>query len=180
MGGFQFAVDGFAHTLAVLLLISRLSDVISTRLITPRLRLEANPIVRRLGWPFAAATLLIALIPYINAPLGVTLLAGSLLVSASNLSRGWIAHALGEDEYYAVVLRAARAGRRGAALGFVLCSAAFLALAGAVLMWLSANPSAWGYWFGMGIIAYGLVLALHGSGFVVRVFRAARATAPSA
>ena len=90
--------DGFTHLLAFLVLLSRIGDVVSTRLVTPTLRLEANPIVRRLGWRFAATTLVIAVVPYFLLPLGVVVLTTSLLVAGSNLSRGWLVHALGEAE----------------------------------------------------------------------------------
>jgi hypothetical protein len=40
------------HVIAFLLLIARLGDVGSTYLLSPTLKLEANPIMRRLRWPF--------------------------------------------------------------------------------------------------------------------------------
>jgi hypothetical protein len=162
--------DGFTHLLAFLVLLSRIGDVVSTRLVTPTLRLEANPIVRRLGWRFAATTLVIAVVPYFLLPLGVVVLTTSLLVAGSNLSRGWLVHALGEAEYEDLLLRAASRGRRRVALGFILAGAAHVALAGVVLMWLS-TPSQWGYYSGLGVLTYGLVVAIHGSAFAIRLFR---------
>jgi hypothetical protein len=41
--------DGFTHLLAFFVLLSRIGDVVSTRLVSPTLRLEANQIVRRVG-----------------------------------------------------------------------------------------------------------------------------------
>ena len=38
------------------------------------------------------------------------------------------------------------------------------------MMWLSA-PSQWGYYSGLGVLLYGLVVAIYGSLFVVRLFR---------
>jgi hypothetical protein len=163
---------GFTHILAVLLLFSRIGDVVSTRLATPTLRLETNAIARRLGWPFAAATLLVALVPYYSPPMGVALLAASLLVTGSNLSRGWVAHVLGEADFEEILLRAARRGRRRVVLGFVLAGAAHVMFAGLLLMWLSGSVG-WSYWFGMGMLGYGLVMSVHGSLFVLRLFRRA-------
>ena len=57
--------DSLAHVLCGLILLGRLGDIISTWLITPKLDLEANPIVRRLGWRFAVLTVLICLVPYV-------------------------------------------------------------------------------------------------------------------
>jgi hypothetical protein len=164
--------DWFTHVLALLVLLSRIGDVVSTRLITPTLRLEANPLVVRLGWRFAIATLLVALIPYFMTTLGVAVLTVSLLVAGSNFSRGWVAHAIGEAEYEEFLLRAASRGSRRVAVRFILAGAAHVVLAGAVLMWLS-TPSQWGYYFGFGVVAYGLVVAVHGSRFVNRLFRRA-------
>jgi hypothetical protein len=108
-------VNGFTHLLAALVLLSRLGDIVSTRLVTPKLRLEANPIARRLGWPFAFATLLVAAMPYFDARIGVAVLAASLLVSASNFYRGWFIRAIGEEEFEQLVLRAAHDAPRHSA-----------------------------------------------------------------
>ncbi len=162
--------DWFTHLLAFLVLLSRISDVVSTRLITPTLRLEANPVVRRLGWGFAFTTLLIGLIPYFMTTFGVVVLTTSLLVAGSNFSRGWVAHAIGEAEYEEFLLRVASRGSRRVAVSFILAGAAHFALAGAVLMWLSAQNQ-WGFYVGVGVLFYGFVVALHGSLFVSRLFR---------
>jgi hypothetical protein len=61
------------HVIAFLLLLARIGDVGSTYLISPALKLEANPIIRRLRWPFAGITILVAAIPYYSVPLGLTL-----------------------------------------------------------------------------------------------------------
>lgn len=165
-------INGFTHFLAALVLLARLGDVVSTRLVTPRLLLEANPVARWLGWPFALATLFLAVIPYFDAGIGVALLAVSLLVSASNFYRGWFVRAIGEEEFEQLVLRAARRGRRAEALGFVIASGTSALIAGVVLMWLS-GASSWGYWFGFGIVIYGFAIGGHGSLYVLRVFRRA-------
>jgi len=72
------------HLLCALILLSRLGDIGSTYLVTPKLRLEANPIVRKLGWWFAVATLLLCLVPYYWTPAGIIILIPSLMVSAAN------------------------------------------------------------------------------------------------
>lgn len=46
----------------VRILITRIGDIVSTRLITPTLKIEANPIVRRLGWKFTWAALAVCLV----------------------------------------------------------------------------------------------------------------------
>ena len=172
-----FRADWFTHIVAVLVFFSHLGDILSTRLATPTLKLEANPLMRRGGWPLVYGTLLIALIPYYSLPIGVAFIATSLLVTSSNLSRGWIAHTLGEAEYEALLLRVATRSRRSIALRFVLGAATNVIFAGLLLVWLSGSALTWTYWFGVGIVLYGLAIAFHGSLFVVRLYR--RAAVPS-
>jgi hypothetical protein len=160
------------HVLALLILISRLGDVGSTYLVTPTLQLEANPIVRRLGWRFATATLALCVVPYASMTLGVMLLVPSLLVSASNSARIWMARTLGEAEYWELLMRVARQSRLSHALAGVCASAAFVVLTGLVVLLFYPNPSEdWAFWIGAGIINYGIVMALHGSLALVRLFR---------
>jgi hypothetical protein len=59
----MLTMQWLTHLISFLLLLSRLGDIGSTYLITPTLKLEANPIVRRLKWRFAAVTILAAAIP---------------------------------------------------------------------------------------------------------------------
>ena len=96
------------HLLCALILIARIGDIGSTYLVTPTLKLEANPIMKRLGWRFALATLLICLIPYYSTALGIVALVHSLLLSASNIRLVWFARAYGEREYYELLLRTAK------------------------------------------------------------------------
>jgi hypothetical protein len=160
----------FPHLLAALVLLSRLADVISTYLVSPTLALEANPLARRGGWPFALSTLLVCLLPYYSTATGVVALTVSMLVAGSNLSRCWVARALGEAEYRAMFVRAASRGERHWSIVLVLASSLCPAIVGLLLMWLS-SPNEWGYWFGTGILLYGAAIAVYGTAFVVRLFR---------
>ncbi len=162
--------------LFVLLFVARCGDILSTRLATPHLKLEANPIVRKLGWPFAFATLLIALLPFLDVRLGIVALVPSLLVSSSNFARVWMMRTLGEEEMQALMRRAAAKSKRSRALLCVMASAFFIVLAGAVLMWLSTPADAAAF-FGAGIILYGFVVALYGSAQVKRLFQSVQAEA---
>ncbi len=159
------------HFLAFLVLVSRVGDVLSTYLLSPTLLLEMNVIARRGGWTVGVLSLLLCLVPYYSTALAVAVLTTSFLVTGSNFSRCWVARALGEAEYRAVFERAARRARRSSALVFVLASAACPLFVGMLLMWFSGGETEWGYWFGVGIAVYGLALALHGSNFVLRLFR---------
>ncbi len=162
------------HVLALLILVSRIGDIGSTYLVTPTLQLEANFVVRRLGWRFALASLSLTAVPYYSRELGLMILMPSLMVSASNSGRIWVARTLGESEYKELVLRLARQSRLSHAVAGVWASAAFVALTGLVLLLFYPDPSRdWAFWIGMGILLYGFVIALHGSLAFVRLFREA-------
>jgi len=160
----------FTHFLVGLVLLSRLADVGSTYLVSPTLALEANPVANRGRWPFALITLLACLLPYYSAPLGVVVFTVSFLVAGSNLSRAWVARALGESEYRAMFVRAATLGRPHSAVAFTLASSTCTAVVGLLLMSFSGETQ-WGYWFGVGILVYAGAIAFYGSAFVLRLFR---------
>ena len=170
----QFIYNNFKHILCFLILVSRLGDIISTYLVTPTLKLEANPIVRKLGWRFAFLTVFICLIPYYHTGLAVMVLVPSLLVTSSNISKYWAVKTIGEDEYSKRLLISAGKSRLSHALFSVLASSFFVILAGFVLLFLCPDHSNWGYWFANGIILYGFIAALYGSLSFYRLFKKAR------
>lgn len=160
------------HLLCILILLSRIGDIGSTYLVTPTLKLEANPIMKRLGWWFALATLSICLIPYYSTAAGIVILIPSLMISASNTGKIWFARAYGESEYHALLLRTAKRSKLWHALLPTIAAAMFIALIGLVLLLLSPDPSKdWGYWFGFGFLGYAFVIGFHGSLFFIRLFK---------
>jgi hypothetical protein len=168
------------HVLAVLLLISRLGDIGPTYLITPRLRLESNPIVRRLGWRFVVASILLCLVPYFNEAAGVMILVPFLLVAAANARSLWFARAIGEEEYHAMLMRAVRRSRLVQAVVPIWVSAGFTLMIGLVVLLFYPDPSTdWGFWVGTGVLLYAFIVALYGTLTVRRLFRQGAAT-PSA
>jgi hypothetical protein len=163
------------HLLCALILLSRLGDIGSTYLITPKLKLEANPIVRKFGWWFAAATVFVCLIPYYSTSLAIIVLVPSLMVSAANASKIWFARAYGEADYHELLLRVARRSRLSHALAPTVAAATFMALIGLVLLLLSPDPARdWGYWFALGFLTYAFIVGFYGSLFFVRLFRKAK------
>jgi hypothetical protein len=167
-------MDTFVPGIAAAVLVGRLGDIVSTRLATPTLALEANPVARRLGWPLAWASLLLCLVPYYDPGLGVVAAVVSFFVSGSNFSRVWIMRALGEREYLEMIHRAARRTTLGAMVGFVLASACAFAIPGIALC--AFGDGFWTTYFGLGIVVYALAVALHGSAAARRVWRGANLT----
>jgi hypothetical protein len=152
------------HVIAFLLLLARLGDVGSTYLISPTLKLEANPIVRRLRWPFASVTILAAAIPYYSLPAGVAFLVVSLLVCASNCSRVWLVRTMGESEYHLLIIGIARRAPLALSLVFCLLSPLCMATIGGVLLLFYPSPKDdWAAWFAIGFIMYAMVVGLYGS-----------------
>jgi len=135
----------FEHILCVLILITRLGDIISTRLATPTLILEANPLVRRLGWRFAMSSILVCLVPYYNTALGMSLFVAYCIVCMFNFMRVWQMRTMGEVEYHALMLTLARRSSLVRALVPFLIGQAFLASIGFVLMILSPDLSGWAF-----------------------------------
>jgi hypothetical protein len=130
--------------------------------------------VRRLRWPFAVATMLVSFIAYVDTTLAVMLLVPCLLICASNFSKVWMLRTMGEDAYLEMLIGIAGRGKLSRAIVGVLVSAAFTALAGVVLMFLSTQRS-WGLPFGMGIVTFAIVQVYFGVLSYRRIFRLARA-----
>lgn len=161
------------HGLALLILVGRIGDIWSTLFLTPNLALEANPVIRRFKRPALAAGFLLCLVPYFDVNLGVMVAVPFLLVTASNLSRAWMARVLGEREMEALFLRAASRSSLALALGLAWGVALFFALAASILWWLAGdNAIAW--YFAAGLALYGLLFALHTSFAFVRLFHSVR------
>jgi hypothetical protein len=176
----HFVATHFEHLLCGLILVGRVGDIGTTYLATPKLKLEANPIARRLGWRFALLTLLVCLIPYYSTPLGVMVAVPSLMVSSSNAARLWTMRALGEEKYLEFIYLAARSGKLSHAIAGLLVSQMFLALVALLLLLLSPDPDVyWGFWIALGILLYAFAMCLHGCLFLRRIFRAARQAVPA-
>ena len=104
----DIAYANLPHVLCALLLIARVGDIGTTYLVTPNLELEANPVVRKLGWPFALVTLGACFLPYVSMPAAVTALITFLLVSAGNAGKIWMVRTIGEKAYAALLIDVAR------------------------------------------------------------------------
>jgi hypothetical protein len=168
-----------AHVLCALILLGRLGDIISTWLITPRLDLEANPLVRKLGWRFAVLTVLLCFVPYASPILGVMLVPPFLMVSGSNISKIWMVRAVGEK---AVLQNSVQAARNSTFRGAVTCallSGNLFILTGLVLVYLvrlevPRTQVSWlAEYFGYGIATFGLAILIHGTFYLRRIFRLA-------
>ena len=170
------AHEGLKFTIAALLLISRLGDIGSTYLASPKLELESNSVIRRFRWPFAVLTILVFIVPYWDIGSGIVLMVASLLVAASNSSKIWLIRAMGETEYYALMVRMAARAKPVPSLIYSLMPALFMSILGGTVMFL--YPSEYtdlGYHVGLGILGYALVVAFYGPATFMRYRKASQA-----
>ena len=155
----EFIFDNIKHVLCVLILGARLADIISTYLTTPSLRLEANPLVKRLGWSLPLASVVACVLPYLTVGGGMVVLVVSLWVSADNIARLWFIHALGESAYHDMVQRALDRGSPTELFLTMYAKTICIMVMGSILCVLAyASPEPpLSFWFGVGILSYGFV-----------------------
>ena len=153
----------FRLILAALILISRLADIGSTYLVSPGLQLESNPVVRRWKWPYAFLTLSVCVLPYWSVGAGIVVMVASLLVAASNSSKILLSRTLGESEYRALLVATAARAELIPGLIFTLLPALFMAILGWAVMYFYPTPETdLGYYVGLGILGYAMVVAIYG------------------
>jgi hypothetical protein len=172
----SFFASHYRECLAAGVIVGRLADIGSTWLATPKLALEANPLARRLGWPFAWASLGLCVLPFAGDwgwAAAVPVIVASLFVAASNCSRALLPRTLGEAEYLAVLERAFSRASRPLGYGLIAVSSALVAAAGGLLMLFYPRAEEPAFQVGLGIVAYGAAIAVHGSAFARRMFRQA-------
>ena len=143
-----------------LILIGRTGDLFSTWIATPNLVLEGNPVARRLGWKYGvplnfALALLVGCWPLPAISLTTT----SLLVAARNLQSAWLMRTLGEDHYRHWMSDRLAESPRGLAWGCFLGEAVLFAAVGVALM-VFARWQLVPFAIGLGLVAYGFVVAL--------------------
>jgi hypothetical protein len=170
----SFIANHFVHVLAGLVLVSRIGDIGSTWLVSPKLLLEANPLVRRSGYRFAFTSLLACLLPYYNTALGVIVLILSLLVTASNLRGAWVIRTIGEAEYVAIIETALRKSTKIEAFALTLAPAACFGLISGVMWYLSPDPRSWGHYPAVAFAYHAAGVAIFNSLWLRRAFRRAQ------
>jgi hypothetical protein len=162
----EFLFDNIQHVLCVLILGARLADIISTYLATPSLKLESNPVVKRLGWSFALTSVAVCIIPYWHVGAGMVVLVVSLSASADNIAKLWFIHALGESAYHDMIQRALDRGSPRELLLTMYAKTICILVLGSLLCVLTYSfpEPPLSFWFGVGILSYafvGLWMGMH-------------------
>ena len=153
-------VDNSVHVIAGITVCSRIADVWTTYQATPTLKLEANPIAKRLGWRFALLSVLVGLVPYAWPPSGVVILTASFMVAASNASKLVMAKALGEEELAALNRRVLLATPPWPGLLLLVTPAFFVGALGGTVLFFYPEASEWGYYIGLGMLVYALAILI--------------------
>jgi len=168
--------QSFKLILAALILVSRLADIGSTFLASPKLQLESNPVVQRWKWPYAFLTLFVFVLPYWSVGAGIVVMVASLLVAAANSSKILMSRTLGESEYRALIVATAARADLIPSLIYTLLPALFMAILGWIVMYFYPDPDTeLGYYVGLGILGYAMVVAIYGPLTFLRNRRAGKA-----
>jgi hypothetical protein len=137
-------------------------DFLSTYIATPDLRLEANPIAKKLGWRWMIPLNIILCLLVAETLAGsLIILVASLMVSGSNFSRAIGARGLGADRSSLISGEALRNLRPGWALALNSASAAMFILVG-LIFFVLPDPELIQYG-SLGIIAFGAALLIYGN-----------------
>ena len=156
-----FLMENVRHIVALGILLGRIGDVTTTYLSSPKLKLESNPLVRKLRWPLAAATLLLCLIPYLDLRVGIMLMVVFFLVCLSNSLRLWLVRSIGEDEYFQLLLSAAGKADYRVSLILNFIPGVFMSLLALALLVFYPDSTENGYWFAHGILAYAIITMIY-------------------
>lgn len=160
------------------LVFARGMDLLSTWLATPNLRLEANPIARKLGWRWGLPVNLILCGCVAAWPLTAVIISTtSLLVAARNFQSVWLMRTMGEDAYRHWMVQRMSETPPMMYLGCLFAQVALTAIVGLALVLLCGDPAGrdWvPYGIGVGIVAYALAVLIFTLISVWRLRRMAR------
>ena len=164
----------FTGVLVAGMLVARGLDFFSTWAVTPKLELEANPLIRRVSWGrMALLNLPLLALPLLHQGLSITFIVTSLLAAGTNLTAGALARGMGEAQQLARQREAIRRIGLTRALSLNSAGALVIALAGLFLMWLGLPPQRHAWWGGLGVAMFGLSGLVHFNLAIVRLHRAA-------
>lgn len=143
-----------------LLLFARGMDFLSTWVATPNLRLEANPIARRLGWRWGIPVNIVFSAVFALWPLtAVIIVTTSFLVAARNFQSAWFMRSAGERGYQLWMSERLEETPRSLFLFCLVAQASLIAAVGVALV-LYGGSMLIVTGIGMGIIAYAAAILI--------------------
>ena len=167
--------DPFTLFLLAALAVARGLDFLSTWIVTPRLELEANPLMRRVGWRrMALLNLPLLALPLLHEGLAIALVVASLLAAGSNLSAGALARGMGERAQLDSQLRALQRLGLGAALVLNTVGALIVCASGGFIWLLLPAGESRATWAALGVVRFGAAGLVHFNLALVRLHRRGR------
>lgn len=147
--------------LTIALLVARAADFVSTRIATPTLAMEANPLFRKLGWGWAIVinvVLCFALSLWLMV--AVVMITVSLMVAARNFQSAWLMRGLGERKYAGMIAYAGDRAGRGLYAFSMLSQAGLVSIVGGAVVCFSW-PRLIAASIGIGIIGYAVTVGFY-------------------
>lgn len=157
-----FLQQNLEHILMGLIFVSRLGDIGTTYLATPTLKLESNPLIRTFRWPMAVLSFGLCALPYFSVQAAIVVIVMSLLIAFANSTRLWVIRALGEEEYYAIMVTATQRAKVTETLLLLVLPGLFMVMLGALVVMMYPNSDKdFAYYVGLGIFMYALVFLVY-------------------
>ena len=173
MGDKRMAVLELSYVFCGLMAISRGLDLLSTWLVTPKMTLEANLVMKKRNWwTLFFINLPLLGLPFLHLGFSLTMIVLSFLVAGNTLSNAALSRGLGEKNHLKSIKRAVHGNSLSKALSMNTLGGLSVMAAGILLMALAEKPWQDLLWWGaLGIVCYGLTALLHVNLSLVRLFR---------
>ena len=164
--------DPFTLFLVATIFVSRALDFLSTWIVTPKLELEANPLMRRMRWGrMALLNLPLLALPLFHHGLAIAMSVTSLLVAGTNLCNGALARGMGEKRQLESQLAALHRIGLGGALLMNSAGSLVICGGGAFMAFLAPAVESRPWWAAMGVVLFGLAGLVHLNIAIVRLYR---------
>lgn len=145
----------------IVLLLCRGADLLSTWMVTPKLMLEANMLVRMLGWRGTIFLNVVLSAVFALSECGIIMTSvASLLVAISNTHNAWMVKAMGEQGFDSWSRNLVKSASTKSYLFCAFSNLAFI-LSLAILIAFIGDFSQRSFYVAAGVSIYGLAVSFH-------------------
>jgi hypothetical protein len=150
----------FSILFFILCIISRGLDFLSTYMVTPSLKLEANLIAKKLGWKIMGVlNIVLCFICAYSIESTIIICIVSLLVTGNNFGRGLVTKGLGEEKSRKIMNEAISKLSSGIILVFTLSYGFVYIIIGSVMIYFTKSYII--FYIAQGVIFFGIVIIIH-------------------